>query len=223
MKDELQLIAFSSQNEKLKAFAAFLKEENAKYNLTAITGEEEIISKHFYDSLVGERFLESGATVCDIGSGAGFPLIPLAVLRQDCSFIGVDSTQKKVNFINAACAKLDIKNCYAVHARAEDIKPRESFTAVTARAVASLNILAEYCLPILRVGGVMIAYKGSNADEELEEAKGALKILGGQAEEIYRYALPTGEARAIIAIKKISPTPAKYPRQGNKPRLKPLK
>lgn len=223
MKDELQLIAFSSQNEKLKAFAAFLKEENAKYNLTAITGEEEIISKHFYDSLVGERFLESGATVCDIGSGAGFPLIPLAVLRQDCSFTGVDSTQKKVNFINAACAKLDIKNCYAVHARAEDIKPRESFTAVTARAVASLNTLAEYCLPILRVGGVMIAYKGSNADEELEEAKGALKILGGQADEIYRYALPTGEARAIIAIKKISPTPAKYPRQGNKPRLKPLK
>ena len=223
MKDELQLIAFSSQNEKLKAFAAFLKEENAKYNLTAITGEEEIISKHFYDSLVGERFLESGATVCDIGSGAGFPLIPLAVLRQDCSFTGVDSTQKKVNFINAACAKLDIKNCYAVHARAEDIKPRESFTAVTARAVASLNTLAEYCLPILRVGGVMIAYKGSNADEELVEAKGALKILGGQAEEIYRYTLPTGEARAIIAIKKISPTPAKYPRQGNKPRLKPLK
>ena len=223
MKDELQLIAFSSQNEKLKAFAAFLKEENAKYNLTAITSEEEIISKHFYDSLVGERFLESGATVCDIGSGAGFPLIPLAVLRQDCSFIGVDSTQKKVNFINAACAKLDIKNCYAVHARAEDVKPRESFTAVTARAVASLNTLAEYCLPILRVGGVMIAYKGSNADEELVEAKGALKILGGQAEEIYRYTLPTGEARAIIAIKKISPTPAKYPRQGNKPRLKPLK
>ena len=212
MKDELQLIAFSSQNEKLKAFAAFLKEENAKYNLTAITSEEEIISKHFYDSLVGERFLESGATVCDIGSGAGFPLIPLAVLRQDCSFTGVDSTQNKGNLVNAA-----------VHARAEDIKPRESFTAVTARAVASLNTLAEYCLPILRVGGVMIAYKGSNADEELEEAKGALKILGGQAEEIYRYTLPTGEARAIIAIKKISPTPAKYPRQGNKPRLKPLK
>ena len=161
MLDTLQLMNFAAENEKLKAFSDFLKSENAKYNLTAVTDDKEIISKHFFDSLVGERFLEKGANVCDIGSGAGFPLIPLAVLRGDCSFTGVDSTQKKVNFINAACAMLDIKNCYAVHARAEEIKPRGSFSAVTARAVASLNTLCEYCLPALRVDGVMIAYKGS--------------------------------------------------------------
>ena len=151
MLDTLQLMNFAAENEKLKAFSDFLKSENAKYNLTAVTDDKEIISKHFFDSLVGERFLEKGANVCDIGSGAGFPLIPLAVLRGDCSFTGVDSTQKKVNFINAACAMLDIKNCYAVHARAEEIKPRGSFSAVTARAVASLNTLCEYCLPALRV------------------------------------------------------------------------
>ena len=111
MLDTLQLMNFAAENEKLKAFSDFLKSENAKYNLTAVTDDKEIISKHFFDSLVGERFLEEGANVCDIGSGAGFPLIPLAVLRGDCSFTGVDSTQKKVNFINAACAMLDIKNC----------------------------------------------------------------------------------------------------------------
>ena len=223
MLDTLQLMNFAAENEKLKAFSDFLKSENAKYNLTAVTDDKEIISKHFFDSLVGERFLEKGANVCDIGSGAGFPLIPLAVLRGDCSFTGVDSTQKKVNFINAACAMLDIKNCYAVHARAEEIKPRGSFSAVTARAVASLNTLCEYCLPTLRVGGVMIAYKGSAAEEEIAEAEKAFAVLGGRVEEIFRYTLPTGEDRAIVKIRKIAPTPAKYPRPGNKPRLKPIK
>lgn len=223
MLDTLQLMNFAAENEKLKAFSDFLKSENAKYNLTAVTDDKEIISKHFFDSLVGERFLEKGANVCDIGSGAGFPLIPLAVLRGDCSFTGVDSTQKKVNFINAACAMLDIKNCYAVHARAEEIKPRGSFSAVTARAVASLNTLCEYCLPVLRVDGVMIAYKGSAAEEEVAEAEKALDVLGGRVEEIFRYTLPTGEDRAIVKIRKTAPTPAKYPRPGNKPRLKPIK
>ena len=221
MYDRLQLLDFAARNSKLDEFAKFLKSENAKYNLTAITEEAEIVSKHFYDSLVGERFLEEGANVCDIGSGAGFPLIPLALLRGDCSFTGVDSTQKKVNFINAACAKLDIKNCYAVHARAEDIE-KESFSAVTSRAVAALNTLAEYCLPVLKVGGVLIAYKGSNAEEEVRAAAKALQILGGKTEEIFRYCLPTGEERALVRIRKVSPTPAKYPRPGNKPRIKPI-
>ena len=223
MYDRLQLLDFAARNSKLDEFAKFLKSENAKYNLTAVTDDKEIISKHFFDSLVGERFLEKGANVCDIGSGAGFPLIPLAVLRGDCSFTGVDSTQKKVNFINAACAMLDIKNCYAVHARAEEIKPHGSFSAVTARAVASLNTLCEYCLPVLRVDGVMIAYKGSAAEEEVAEAEKALDVLGGRVEEIFRYTLPTGEDRAIVKIRKTAPTPAKYPRPGNKPRLKPIK
>ena len=223
MPDMLQLMNFAAENEKLKAFSDFLKSENAKYNLTAVTDDKEIISKHFFDSLVGERFLEKGANACDIGSGAGFPLIPLAVLRGDCTFTGVDSTQKKVNFINSACAMLDIKNCRAVHARAEEIKPRESFSAVTARAVASLNTLCEYCLPTLRVGGVMIAYKGSSAEEEVSEAEKAINVLGGKVEEIFRYTLPTGESRAIVKIRKVAPTPAKYPRPGNKPRLKPIK
>ena len=223
MPDMLQLMNFAAENEKLKAFTSFLKSENMKYNLTAVTDDEEIISKHFFDSLVGERFLEKGANACDIGSGAGFPLIPLAILRGDCTFTGVDSTQKKVNFINSACAMLDIKNCRAVHARAEEIKPRESFSAVTARAVASLNTLCEYCLPTLRVGGVMIAYKGSSAEEEVSEAEKAINVLGGKVEEIFRYTLPTGESRAIVKIRKVAPTPAKYPRPGNKPRLKPIK
>lgn len=223
--DRLQLIKFASENEKLQQFARFLKRENLKYNLTAITGEEEIVFKHFYDSLAGANFLPQGANVCDIGSGAGFPVIPLALLREDCSFTGVDSTEKKVNFINAACAMLGISNCYAVHARAEDVcrSGRESFDVVTSRAVAGLSTLAEYCLPLLKAGGVMIAYKGSQAEEELKEAHTALQVLGGVSTGIYPYTLPTGEMRNLVIVEKRASTPEKYPRGGNKPRLKPIK
>lgn len=218
-------LAALANGEKLERFRLFLQQENEKYNLTALTQAREVRSKHFYDSLFAVPLLPHGAKVCDVGSGAGLPLIPLALARPDCAFTGVDATEKKVAFINAACALLELDNCRAVHMRAEDMcrQNRGAFDAVTARGVAELATLAEYCLPLLREGGELIAYKGPLAEQELEEAQKALQVLGGRAKNVLSYSLPTGEERRLIVIEKVRPTPEKYPRGGNKPRLKPLK
>ena len=217
-------LAALANGEKLERFRLFLQQENEKYNLTALTQAREVRSKHFYDSLFAAPLLPRGAKVCDVGSGAGLPLIPLALARPDCAFTGVDATEKKVAFINAACALLELDNCRAVHMRAEDMcrQNRGAFDAVTARGVAELATLAEYCLPLLREGGELIAYKGPLAEQELEEAQKALQVLGGRAKNVLSYSLPTGEERALVRIRKVSPTPAKYPRPGNKPRIKPI-
>lgn len=202
-----------------------LFEWNGRFNLTAITDRAEAEVKHIVDSLLGAEFLH-GDTVLDVGAGAGFPSLPLAVARPNIRFTLVDSLGKRVRFLETVIAELGLSNATAVHARAEDLPKGTRYGTVTARAVAPLNVLAEYCLPFVETGGIMLAYKGPSAKEEVDAAKNAVRILGGDTPEIFTKTLcATGRepiGRTFVVIKKTRPTPAAYPRGGNKPRLKPL-
>ena len=204
------------------AFYQMLVEWNEKFNLTRIISPEDAAIKHFCDSLLGAEFISG--RVCDVGSGGGFPAIPLAIAKPDCHFTLVEANGKKVSFLQAACDELDLKNARVIKARAEEIPElRESFDVVTARAVAALNTLLEYCLPLVKVGGRFVAYKGAGFGEELLAAQNAISVLGGRLLAVHEFELPDGSgSRAIIEIEKVSNTPAKYPRGQGKPRSKPL-
>lgn len=209
--------------DKLGIFESVLSEYNEKFNLTAITDEREIEIKHFIDSLHGSEFVAD--TNLDIGSGAGFPGIPLAIVKPDKKFTLVDSLKKRVDFLSTVIEKCGLDNVRVFHKRAEELDKKQKYGCVTARAVAPLNILCEYCLPFAEVGGIMLAYKGKKADEETEQAEKAIELLGGKVERKVYYKLGVfGEEseRALIIIRKVKETPEKYPRGGNKPRLKPL-
>ena len=224
IKSYLSLIEgeFSDRFALLKTL---LLEYNAKFNLTSLTSDEEILYKHFLDSVAGERYFLEGAKVADVGAGAGFPSLPLQIVRSDLKFTLFESTGKKCEFLKVAANALSLSSVRVENMRAEDAgrNPlyREQFDACCARAVARLNTLAEYCMPLIKVGGRMIAYKGQA--DELTEAERAIKILGGEIEEVCSFSLPEnmGE-RALIVIKKISSTPQKYPRGQGKERSKPL-
>ena len=215
-----------SQNEEknLKKFQTLLIEWNNKFNLTSIKEEKEIEIKHFEDSLQGEKLFPIGKKVVEVGSGGGFPSIPLMIKRSDLDFTLIESTGKKCEFLTMVVDNLKLKG-KIINKRAEDVgksELRESFDIVTARAVASLNTLCEYCIPLIKVGGLFIAYKGVN-EEEFLSAKNAIKILGGEVVNVYKYSLSEnlGE-RVIYVIKKIKSTPEIYPRGNGKERSKPL-
>ncbi len=212
------------QAEKLKSFENLLIEWNKKFNLTSITSSEDIEIKHFEDSLMGEGLFPLNKKVVEVGSGGGFPSIPLIIKRDDLDFTLIESTGKKCEFLTKAVEKLELK-AKIINKRAEDVgksELRESFDIVTARAVASLNTLSEYCLPLIKVGGLFIAYKSVN-NEELKNAEKAIKILGGEIVESYNYSLSNGLGeRVIYVIKKVSNTPSIYPRGNGKERSKPL-
>ena len=203
-----------------------LVEYNNKVNLTAITEKDEVYVKHFLDSALPIDEIKNGASVVDIGTGAGFPGLPIKILRPDVKLTLVDSLNKRINFLNLIVEKLQLKNVKNVHARAEDFCKlnREKFDVAVARAVAKLNTLLEYLLPLVKVGGVVLAYKGNNFNEELDESKKAIEILGGKFEKTLQFNLPNdmGE-RNVIVIKKIKPTPNVYPRAQNKPKTEPIK
>lgn len=213
-------------DETLKKFADYfsvLLEYNQKFNLTAITDKDEIQTKHFTDSLYGNPFISN--SVLDIGSGAGFPGIPLAIVNPDKHFTLVDSLNKRVEFMKTVCDICGLNNVEVLHKRAEELDKTKKFSTVTARAVAPLNILCEYCLPFVEIGGTMLAYKGKKADEEIKSSLNAVKILGGNIESVRTEKFMFGSEeneRNLIIIKKERETPQKYPRGGNKPRLKPL-
>lgn len=217
-----------AERERAKArfarYCALLLEWNAKFNLTAITDPADVEIKHFVDSLNGRRFLFDGAKVCDVGAGAGFPSLPLAIVFPHVVFTLVDALAKRVSFLNEVIADLKLTNCRALHARAEDFaaRDRERYDLCVARAVAALNTLSEYCLPLVKIGGKMIAYKGASAQEECAAARGAIAKLGGDAPQLFDCDLPNGDRRTLISVQKIAPTPKMYPRGGNKPKLKPL-
>ena len=211
---------------KLNAFGDNLRAVNEVMNLTTVTEEREMWIKHFLDSILGAELFPSCAKCLEVGSGGGFPSLPLKIFRDDLSFTLVESTGKKCEYLKDACKKLELKGVEVVSARAEELsrdgKYRESYDAVTARAVARLNTLCEYCLPFVKVGGIFIAYKG-DAKEELKEASNAIKILGGKIKAVKEYELPDGSgSRNIIVIEKVSSTPSKYPRGNGKERKKPL-
>ena len=212
-----------NQIEKFDTFYNFLIEENQKYNLTAITDKNEFISKHIIDCLLPHYLFKENSKVVDIGSGAGFPAIPLKILRDDLDITMLDSVNKKTTFCNMAVEKLGLKNIRAEHTRIEDFakKSFEKFDVCTSRAVANMQTLLEYALPLVKVGGVCILYKSQKLEEELSLSKNALNVLGGKVEKIEKYVLNENE-RNVVIIKKVKTCPKNYPRGQNKPRIKPL-
>lgn len=216
---------YEKKREQFEAFRTLLLCYNEKYNLTAITEEREIFHKHFLDSLAGEKLFPYGARVAEIGSGAGFPSIPLKIVREDLSFTLVESTGKKCDFLRIAAQELGLKNVSVEHARAEELgraeAHREQYDICCARAVARLNTLAEYCMPFVKKGGMFLAYKGSA--DEIDEAKRAIATLGGGETEKISYELPENYgSRTLVCVKKIAVTSAKYPRGNGKERSKPI-
>ena len=192
-----------------------LIEGNKICNLTAITDEDGVVEKHFYDSIFPQKYFSLNANVLDIGAGAGFPSIPLKLVRDDLSFTLLDSLNKRINFLNNTIQTLNLKNIEAIHGRAEDFAKlsdyREKFDITTARAVANLKVLSEYCLPFVKVGGQFIAYKSGNCEEEINEAKQIIFELGGKISKVIDYNI--GEnSRKLVIIEKTKETPKKYPR-----------
>lgn len=228
--DELKRLGVSvndGQFEKFGKYAEMLVSYNEKVNLTALTSPEDIAEKHFVDSILPFLHfpLKKSASVIDVGTGAGFPSCPLKIVREDISLTLVDSLNKRVNFLSMLSDELSL-DAECIHARAEELgrNPgyRESFDAATARAVANLPILCEYCIPFVKTGGYFLALKGSRGKEEVKGAYTAIKTLGGKLEEVYEYSLPFGDSRTLIVIKKISQTPPKYPRNKGAMTKKPL-
>lgn len=215
----------TNKRNKFDIYYQALVSYNEKVNLTAITEKNEVYTKHFLDSILGVNEIPKNATVVDVGTGAGFPGLPLKIVRPDINLTLVDSLYKRVNFLNLLCEKLNIESTN-LHSRAEEFAKKnfEKFDVAVARAVAKLNTLLEYLLPLIKVGGIVVAYKGSNSLEELNEAQKALEVLGGEFVKTLSFNLPnqTGE-RNILIIKKIKHTPKQYPRERNLPKLKPLK
>ena len=216
-----------TQKQQFQKYYELLIEWNNKMNLTAITEENEVAIKHFYDSVTLLMFVDvpCGAKVIDVGTGAGFPGIPLKIVRPDIKLTLLDSLNKRLIFLNEVCNSLEI-DAEIIHKRAEeggrDKKLRDKFDIATSRAVANMNTLSEYCIPYVKVGGKFVAMKGKNGKAELEKGIGAVKILGGEKENVAEFSLPSGDERTIIVINKISPTPKEFPRQSGKIKNKPL-
>ena len=216
------------QLEKFYLYMNILLEWNEKINLTAITNEEEIILKHFVDSLTINKYIEEGKSIIDVGTGAGFPGIPIKILREDLKVTLLDSLNKRINFLNEVIEKLDLKNIECIHGRAEEFGKnknyREKYDFATSRAVANMSTLSEYLIPFVKVGGKVLAMKGDKAEEELEKAKKAIKLLGGKVENIDNFYLPDSDIkRNIIIIKKIEKTERKFPRKPGMPAKEPIK
>lgn len=214
------------QLEKFNKYAKMLVEWNDKINLTAITQPKDICLKHFFDSilLLDAINVNQNATMIDIGTGAGFPSIPCKIVRSDIELTLLDSLNKRINFLNELSKELEISTT-CIHSRAEDYAKkqnlREYFDFATARAVANLRELSEYCLPFVKVGGYFVSLKGYEIEEELEDAKNAINLLGGKIVDVKKY--DEENKRAIVIIKKISSTPIKYPRISAKIKKQPLK
>ena len=225
--EKLNIYINKEVEEKFDIYYKTLVEVNEYMNLTAITEEAEVYNKHFLDSLFITKAIEAkeAYTLCDVGSGAGFPSIPLAICDKNAKVTIIDALNKRINFLNDLIEKLNLDNVCAYHKRAEEYakEQKESFDYVTARAVARLNVLSELCLPLVKIGGYFIAMKGASGTEEFEESKNAIGILGGKYINTISVELPDNAGkREIIIIKKVKSTPAKYPRAFAKIKERPL-
>ena len=223
---EAGIVLSPEMQEKFNIYKDLLIFYNKRFNLTSITEERDIFVKHFLDSALSKDLFVDKSNVIEVGSGGGFPSIPLKIVREDLNFTLLEATGKKCTFLKEVIKELKLEGVEVLNARAEDAgkdqKYREKFDHVTARAVARLNTLCEYCLPFLRVNGSFIALKG-NAEEEINEAKNAIRILGGKLSSVKEYELPFEEGkRTLIKIDKISKTPSLYPRGNGKERKNPI-
>jgi len=226
---DLDLELTGGQLEQFEKFYALLVEVNKSFNLTAITDEREVAIKHFLDSLTCQATvrLNNGLRIVDIGTGAGFPGIPLKIYRPGIILTLVESLEKRVKFLKDVVEALGLSETRVIHARAEDFcrdgEHREQYDLVVARAVACLPVLAEYCLPAVKVGGLFVAMKGPKVEDETKAAKNALSILEGALENVIKLRLPLlGDERNLVMVRKISSSPAKYPRRAGMPQKKPL-
>ena len=214
------------QAENFYKYMLLLLEWNQKMNLTAITDEKEIIYKHFIDSISINKYIKEANNVMDIGTGAGFPGIPLKLLNKDINFILVDSLNKRISFLEEIKKELKLDKIELIHARVEDLAKneayREKMNIVVSRAVANLSTLLEYMLPLAKIGGTCICMKGPNIEEEIEKSKNALEVLSGKIENIEKLNLPGNLERNIIIVKKVKATPTKYPRKAGIPAKQPL-
>lgn len=218
------------QREQFDRYYELLVEWNKVMNLTGITDYDEVNLKHFVDSLTIVRFknMKNVENVIDIGTGAGFPGIPLKIVYPEIKIVLLDSLNKRIKFLNTVIEELGLKNIETLHGRAEDYAKkseyREKFDLCVSRAVANLSTLSEYCIPFVKVGGEFISYKSGTSDEEINEAQGAVNILGGKIEKIEKFKLPgTDMGRALVMIKKEKHTPGRYPRKAGVPGKEPLK
>ena len=217
------------KTEKLFELTRIMLEVNKVMNLTAITDEDAIIVKHYVDSLTVSSYIPQGATVIDVGCGAGFPCLPLAIFRKDLTITALDSTAKRIKYIDDTAKRLDITNIIPIAARAEELAKqsgyRESFDVATARAVAALPILSELCLPFVKKGGMFVSMKASQGSQEAIDSQNAIKLCGGTVKSVDKLDLissQTTEERTIITVSKISQTPQKYPRHYSQITKKPL-
>ncbi len=225
---EISIELSEEQIEKFYSYMKLLLEWNEKINLTAITDEKEIILKHFIDSLTINKYIDSGDRIVDVGTGAGFPGIPLKILREDVEIVLVDSLNKRINFLNEVIEKLKLTNIRTIHARAEEFgrmkEYREKFDKSTSRAVANLATLSEYLIPLVKFKGKCICMKGAEIKEELNESEKAIKTLGGKVEKVESFNLPQSDfSRNIIIIEKVKNTDKKYPRKPGTPSKEPIK
>lgn len=216
--------------EQIKSFEKYMNlllEWNEKINLTAITQPDEVKLKHFVDSLTVLKYINDDDKVIDIGTGAGFPGIPLKIMNENTKITLLDSLNKRINFLNIVIETLNLRNIQAIHGRAEEIARnklyREKYDVAVSRAVANLSTLTEYMLPFVKVGGKCICMKGANVNEELERAQNAIKELGGEIERVDNFYLSDNDnERNIIVIKKVKETNPKYPRKAGTPSKEPL-
>ncbi|MBQ9993484.1 MAG: 16S rRNA (guanine(527)-N(7))-methyltransferase RsmG [Clostridia bacterium] len=214
-----------NQLSQLNTYAKLLVSWNEVMNLTAITQAEEIEEKHFLDCLLAARFINDGASVIDVGTGAGFPGMVLKIAQPSIRLTLLDSLDKRLGFLREVCDEIGA-DAEFLHLRAEEAgrlpEHREQYDIATARAVAPLNVLAEFCLPLVKVGGTFIAMKGKSAQEELSAAADAIALLGGRHEKTVCFTLPDGSERNIIIVRKVATSPEKYPRRSPAIKKKPL-
>lgn len=230
LKEQAGKLNIELTNKQLEQFYLYMElllEWNEKINLTAITDVDDIIKKHYIDSLTINKYIEENIKIIDVGTGAGFPGIPIKIVKENNEIVLLDALNKRLKFLEEVINKNNLMNIKTIHYRAEeagrDKKYREKFDIATSRAVAPLNVLLEYMLPLAKVGGKCICMKGSNAKEEIEQSKNAIQILGGEIEKVEEFNLPdTDMARTIIIVRKVSNTPSKYPRKAGTPSKEPI-
>ena len=236
MKDKIieqlkgsQICFQDKQVDQLLVFMDQILDWNEKVNLTAIKDKDEFIIKHFVDSLIFQHFLKTTleGKLIDVGTGGGFPGVPLKIMNPGLEVTLLDSLNKRINILTTICKALSLDGIYPLHGRAEEVGQlsthREQYDFAISRAVAPLNVLAEYCLPFVKVGGFFIALKGESIDEELNSSKKAVTLLGGELLEPIEYTIPhTDYKRTLIIIRKLKNTPKNYPRKPGKPSKSPL-
>lgn len=216
--------------EKFIKYKELIKEWNQKINLTAITEDEEIMKKHFIDSIKVFKcpHVKNAKSIIDVGTGGGFPGIPMKIVNDDCNMVLLDSLNKRINFLNIVIDELNLQNISTIHGRAEDFAKsnpyRESFDVAVSRAVANLTVLLELCLPYVKVGGYFVALKGPAIDDEMKDANVALRVLGGKVEDIIKVEIEGSDLKHnLLVIKKTQSTPKKYPRKAGMVNKNPIK